>query len=124
MDKSQRNLILFALFMGFFWMLAGAFGAHGMSVMKPAAWLSFLIAWMVHAVHVLAALQVGFHVNAFRSRRLALAGGWLIGGAGVLFASSIYVRLFFLFSFGPLIPFLGLLGMAGWLLTAFALLRK
>jgi uncharacterized membrane protein YgdD (TMEM256/DUF423 family) len=120
---SQRNILAgFGAIMGFLLMVAGAYGAHVSGGLSTAGWALFMTAWVVHGVHALAALTIGLlrggHPLAFS------IAGWMIGAGGGLFALSIYSRIFFSFSLGPVTPVFGVVAMAGWLLAAFILLKK
>jgi len=105
---TDRGLIRLAALSGAIAVVAGAFGAHGVSG-KPAEWLRTGGEYeMIHAVAAIVAVQL----------RTRLAAALLLGGSA-LFAATLYaMALGAPLWLGAVTPLGGLGMIAGWLVLA------
>ena len=125
MASAQRLLVLAAA-LGASGVLLGAFGAHGLASLLPAAnldttlstWRTAVLYHLLHAVAVLAlALYASAHSRAETSQFTVAACriAWVWASGVLLFSGSLYVLAVggprWL---GPVTPLGGLLMVAGW----------
>jgi uncharacterized membrane protein YgdD (TMEM256/DUF423 family) len=98
---------------------AGAFGAHGLKGMIPAARLAtWETAAHYHLIHSLALVLIGSLSGRLEPRKLDLVG-WLFFAGIILFAGSLYaLALSGITGLGAITPFGGVCFLAGWGLLA------
>ncbi len=90
--SNSKWLAVVAAVNGFLVVALGAFGAHGLTNLVPAAELSY---WQTgvryHMFHVIAILASGFCGSGALARRWAAIGGWLFVAGIALFCGSMYL---------------------------------
>ena len=120
-------IALFGAVLGFFGVMAGAFGAHALDgiLVERGTRLAWETAVVFHLLHAVAVSALGWSCGPVSWKSLpGLTSIAWIGGV-VLFSGSIYVLSTggprFL---GPITPLGGLLLLTGWLLAIFHGMRK
>ena len=105
---NSRRLVRLAALSGALAVMAGAFGAHGVSG-KPAEWLKTGGEYeLIHALAAIVAAQLGAE----------LAAALLLGGS-IVFAGTLYAMAFGAPRwFGAITPIGGALMIAGWVWVA------
>ena len=119
-----RSLLLAAGSLGFTAVLAGTFGAHGLSLDAEAdGW--WHTAALYHLVHAVAVLGLAAVAGRPGSSRMIPAAGWCFVVGVVVFSGSLYVMsLTGQRWLGAITPIGGLGMLAGWALVAAAAWRR
>lgn len=124
-DASGKWILLAAAVAGFFGVVFGAFGAHGLQTLleqrgTTAAWQTGVQYWFYHS---LALLAISFASSLGRDIRRRVSVAWLLGM--LIFSGSLFV----LATTGPrwlgaVTPIGGILLLVGWLLLFLEILRQ
>jgi uncharacterized membrane protein YgdD (TMEM256/DUF423 family) len=103
--------------------MAGAFAAHGLKAsLDPAALAVFETGARYHLTH---AVAMGLAALAMREMPLARMSAWLFLAGIVLFSGSLYaLALTGVRALGFVTPFGGLAFIIGWLVLAWAALKR
>lgn len=113
----SRNLLVFAALNGALGVTLGAFAAHGASPQVKTLLATGAQYQLLHAV-----LAVACALSSARTIHLA---GWLGASGGLVFSLALCaLGLLSLSAMGAVAPLGGLLMLAGWVLLAFAGLRR
>jgi uncharacterized membrane protein YgdD (TMEM256/DUF423 family) len=119
----DRLFIFLGAISGFFAVMAGAFGAHGLKGRIAPEMLAVFETGaryqMYHALALLAAAWCAAHLGG----RLPAAAGWLFFIGSLIFSGTLYLlSMSGVKWLGAVTPFGGLLMIAGWLCLAAAAL--
>lgn len=113
----NRNLLAFAALNGLLGVLVGAFAAHGAGPGVKALLSTGAQYQLIHAVLAVACAVWG--------DRSAVLAGWLASVGGLLFCLALsLIAWLSLPAMGMVAPVGGLLMIAGWVVLAFAALRR
>jgi uncharacterized membrane protein YgdD (TMEM256/DUF423 family) len=106
--------------------VAGAYGAHGGAKhLTPEHVITFSKAVRYQMHHALALLAVAWALSQWSARaRLVAGAGWLFLAGILLFSGSLYLLAFDVIDPGYTTPTGGMALIAGWLLLAWATLKK
>jgi uncharacterized membrane protein YgdD (TMEM256/DUF423 family) len=118
-DRSAARFLGLGAVLGFFGVLAGAFGAHSLRErLAPDLIQVFETAVRYQLVHALALLLVAVLLER-RPSRAATAAGWLFVAGTIVFSGSLYaLALTGWRILGAVTPLGGLCFLAGWLALA------
>lgn len=116
----HRGLLFSAGVCGFFGVLAGTFGAHGLKDRLAADLLNtFEIGVRYHLVHAVALLAVAVIAGTLPNSRLPRVAGWFMTAGIVIFSGSLYVLAISGEKWlGMITPFGGGAFLIGWTLLA------
>ncbi len=104
--------------------LAGAFGAHGLSEIVGARSDVFETAARYHMYHSLGIVLVGILLRRYESRALKTAG-WVFLAGIVLFSGSLYLlSVTGAAAWGAVAPVGGVLFVSGWVLVGIGVWRS
>ncbi len=126
----KKGLLIWASIFGLTGVILGAFGAHGLKNLLPAAQLaSFETGVRYQMFHGLAILLIWILAKQLNAPKI-LRSGWLFLIGTLLFSGSIYllacrsiIGLTFYKWLGPITPIGGLIIITGWALLIFEILK-